>query len=343
MIVGLLVIAVAVTLLPLFVKKVGDSLEIFLFAAGVAAVTVTSQWSGALVLDALQAPLKITLAVLVASILFHFIQEPLERGITSLRTRVGPTVLVVVIVALVGLLSSFLTAIIASLIMVETVSRLKLDRKAETRIVVLACFSIGLGAALTPFGEPLAAVAVTKLAGEPYHADTWFLLRNLWMYVIPGIALVSAASVFFLRPSSAEEVPVPREERETFLSAIVRTLKVYIFVVGLILLGAGFTPLIDRYIGSVSFLALFWANITSAVLDNATLTAAEIVPSMQMHQIVAALMGLLIAGGMLVPGNIPNIIAAGRLKIDSREWARVGVPVGMVMMIAMFVVLLVKA
>ena len=54
-------------------------------------------------------------------------------------------------------------------------------------------------------------------------------------------------------------------------------------------------------------------------------------------------MGLLIAGGMLVPGNIPNIIAAGRLKIDSREWARVGVPVGMVMMIAMFVVLLVKA
>ena len=138
-------------------------------------------------------------------------------------------------------------------------------------------------------------------------------------------------------------MPVPREERETILSAIIRTLKVYIFVVGLIFLGAGFTPLVDRYIGSVSYLALFWANITSAVLDNATLTAAEIVPSMQMHQIVAALMGLLIAGGMLVPGNIPNIIAAGRLKIDSGEWAKVGVPIGMVLMAAMFVVLLVKA
>ena len=342
MFVGLIIIAVAVTLLPLFVKKIGENLEVFLFAAGLAAVTVSSQWSVALVLEALQSPLKITAAVLVASLLFHFIQEPLERGITRLRARVGPTMLVVAIVALVGLLSSFLTAIIASLVMVETVSRLKLDRKAETRIVVLACFSIGLGAALTPFGEPLAAVAVTKLAGEPYHADTWFLLRNLWMYVIPGIALVSAASVFFLRPSSAEEVPVPREERETFLSSIVRTLKVYVFVVGLIFLGAGFTPLIDRYIGSVSYLAVFWANITSAVLDNATLTAAEIVPSMQMHQIVAALMGLLIAGGMLVPGNIPNIIAAGRLKIDSREWAKVGVPIGMVMMVAMFVVLLAK-
>ena len=61
-----------------------------------------------------------------------------------------------------------------------------------------------------------------------------------------------------------------------------------------------------------------------------------------MHQIVAALMGLLIAGGMLVPGNIPNIIAAGKLKIESREWARVGVPVGMAMMLVMFVILVVK-
>jgi len=110
--------------------------------------------------------------------------------------------------------------------------------------------------------------------------------------------------------------------------------------VGLLFLGAGFAPLIDRSIGSISPLALFWANITSAVLDNAALAAAEIVPSMQMHQLVAALMGLVIAGGMLVPGNIPNIIAAGRLKISARDWARIGVPVGLVTMTAMFGVLL---
>jgi predicted cation transporter len=35
---------------------------------------------------------------------------------------------------------------------------------------------------------------------------------------------------------------------------------------------------------------------------------------------------------MLIPGNIPNIIAAHALKIKSSEWARVGVPVGSVFM-----------
>jgi predicted cation transporter len=342
MIPGLLAIAAAVALLPLLVRKIGENLEPFLFVMGIAVVTVTSQWSVPLLLEALVGPIKITVAVLAAGVVFHFLQEPLEKGITRLRARTGPKVLVLAIVALAGLCSSFLTAIIASLVMVEMVSRLKLDQKAETRVVVLACFSIGLGAALTPFGEPLAAVAVSKLSAEPYHAGTWFLLKNLWVYVIPGIALVSGASVLFLGRPDAPEAPVPRQQRETILGAVIRTVKVYVFVAGLILLGAGFTPLIERFIGSISYLALFWVNITSAVLDNATLTAAEIVPSMQMHQIVAALMGLLIAGGMLVPGNIPNIVAAGKLKIDSREWARVGMPVGMALMLVMFAILVVQ-
>jgi predicted cation transporter len=41
---------------------------------------------------------------------------------------------------------------------------------------------------------------------------------------------------------------------------------------------------------------------------------------------------LLISGGMLIPGNIPNIIAAHTLQIKSTEWARFGVPLGLVMM-----------
>jgi predicted cation transporter len=58
-------------------------------------------------------------------------------------------------------------------------------------------------------------------------------------------------------------------------------------------------------------------------------------------QIVSALMGLLIAGGMLIPGNIPNIIAAGKLEITSREWAEVGIPLGLVLMVIFFVFLFV--
>jgi predicted cation transporter len=48
----------------------------------------------------------------------------------------------------------------------------------------------------------------------------------------------------------------------------------------------------------------------------------------------------LIAGGMLVPGNIPNIICANKLAIKSREWARVGVPLGLGLMGSVFVALL---
>ena len=79
----------------------------------------------------------------------------------------------------------------------------------------------------------------------------------------------------------------------------------------------------------------------SAVLDNATLAAAEISPAMTPDMIRAILLGLLISGGMLIPGNIPNIIAAGKLNITSKEWARFGVPVGLVSMAVYFVVLFV--
>ena len=51
---------------------------------------------------------------------------------------------------------------------------------------------------------------------------------------------------------------------------------------------------------------------------------------MDLPKIIAVVMGLLIAGGMLIPGNIPNIVAAGRLKISMREWAVLGIPIGLV-------------
>jgi predicted cation transporter len=79
----------------------------------------------------------------------------------------------------------------------------------------------------------------------------------------------------------------------------------------------------------------------SAILDNATLAAAEISPAMDQATIQAVLMGLIISGGMLIPGNIPNIIAAGKLNITSKEWASFGVPVGLITMAIYFVILFV--
>ena len=58
------------------------------------------------------------------------------------------------------------------------------------------------------------------------------------------------------------------------------------------------------------------------------LAAAEISIKMSELQVEAVLMGLLISGGMMIPGNIPNIISAGKLKIKSSEWIKLGVPLG---------------
>ena len=107
----------------------------------------------------------------------------------------------------------------------------------------------------------------------------------------------------------------------------------------LIFLGEGFKPLILGYVTMIPGAGLYWINIISAVLDNATLAAAEIGPALSLQQVVGALMGLLIAGGMLIPGNIPNIIAACKLEITSAEWARTGIPLGLALMILFFGIL----
>jgi predicted cation transporter len=95
-------------------------------------------------------------------------------------------------------------------------------------------------------------------------------------------------------------------------------------------------PLVDIYIRQLPQGVLFWLNSISAVVDNATLTAAEIGPSLSIAQQRGVLMGLLISGGMLIPGNIPNIVAAQRLGISSREWARVGLVAGFPLMALCF-------
>ena len=52
-------------------------------------------------------------------------------------------------------------------------------------------------------------------------------------------------------------------------------------------------------------------------------------------------MGLVIAGGKSIPGNIPNIISAGKIGITSKEWAKIGIPVGLVTLAVYFVIIFV--
>jgi predicted cation transporter len=244
-------------------------------------------------------------------------------------------------IVILGLLSSVISAIIAALLLVEFITVLPLHRHAEINLTIIACFAIGLGAALTPLGEPLSTIVISKLSGTPYHATFLYLARLLSIYVIPAVCALGLLAIFLVRqvPEDTEASLAAEPHEEKMTEVFVRAFKVYVFVMALIFLGAGFKPLIDAYLTKISSQVLFWANMVSAVLDNATLAAAEIGPALSTEQIKSALLGLLISGGMLIPGNIPNIIAAHALHIKSTEWARLGVPLGLIMMAATAVLL----
>ena len=337
---GLFAILVAVLFIPFLIKRAEENLEIFLFVMGCIAVTITTQWGMPLVEVALIEPVKITLAVFIAGFLFRVFQKPIARSVNGITDTLGLKLFSFLVIFVLGLLSSVITAIIAALVLVEIITCLTLDRKNEIKLVVLACFSIGLGAALTPIGEPLSTIVIAKLKPEPYLADFFFLFRHLWHYVIPGVILFGILGIILLPAKRQKEHGLVGGEAENIKDISIRTAKIYLFVMALIFLGKGFKPIIDAYISKIPYQGLYWLNMISAILDNATLAAAEIGPSMGLLQIKSALLGLLIAGGMLIPGNIPNIICAGKLKIKSSEWAKFGVPLGLAVMAVCFFLLI---
>jgi predicted cation transporter len=337
---GLVTIVGLVLALPFLSKRVERQLEAFLFVMGCLAVTISGLWSCHLVEKALVEPIKITLAVLIAGLIFKFIRPKVGAWAHTFAGRFGyPTLFFIIVVGL-GLLSSVITAIIAALVLAEVISALRLHRTLEVRIVIIACFSIGLGAVLTPIGEPLSTIAVSKLSGEPYHAGFFFLLKLLGKWIVPLILGLGLLPIFLPNKHEGKGPTLTEDKPEETKDMFIRAGKVYLFVLALVFLGTGFMPVVDKYLTRVSAGTLYWVNIISAILDNATLTAAEISPAMPIETIKDALAGLLIAGGMLIPGNIPNIICANKLSIKSREWAVFGVPLGMVIMVGFFIFLL---
>jgi predicted cation transporter len=357
--IGLLVIVLIVLVGPFLVKKIEHNLEVFLFIMGVLAVTISSfysrqsleaigytehqmeliGWNMEIVMEALEEPIikGIVPMVLVAGVIFHYGRSYAQMGMNAIIKVVPIKIVIFLIVVILGLSSSLITAIIASLLLVELMNCMPFDRKTKINLVIIACFSIGLGAVLTPVGEPLSTIAITKLQGEPYNAGFFYLFNQLAIYIIPGCLAFGLLAMFFTGKAKVQECKVSEEEDGGLKDVVVRALKVYVFVMALLLLGSGMKVVIDKYMLGISPQILYWINMISAVLDNATLTAAELSPAMDQVQINAVLMGLLIAGGMLIPGNIPNIISAGKLGITSGEWAKLGVPLGLITMAIYFV------
>ena len=354
---GLAAILALIFVLPFVSRLVEEQLEIFLFIMGLLAAGLSRVLGLALLDKALREPIPIALAVLVAGLVFRSLQHHLRGWIRRTSALLSLEVFSFLLVVLLGMLSSAITAIIAALVLVEVVNALGLDRRRTVALDVIACFAIGLGATLTPIGEPLATIAISKLG-----QDFWYLARLLGAYVIPGIVglgIIAVVAMRLTRPAPPAQVAatvpddpveawtegppeeVPLGSEEGVRHVVTRAAKVYLFVMALVFLGEGFRPLIDRYVLSLGVPVLYWLNSVSAILDNATLTAAEISVRMSDQQVRAILLGLLISGGMLIPGNIPNIISASKLKIGSKEWARLGVPLGLATMVIYFVILLV--
>lgn len=341
----LLSLLIAVVLfLPLTVHKVEENLEAFLFLCGAFAVTVSKVWSGHLVLTALEDPIKITLAVLVAGLLFRKFNKNIQKLTQKAVKVLGLRWTMFAIVFLLGITSSLITAIIAALILSEVAVMLPLERKGRVKLVVYACFSIGMGAVLTSIGEPLGTVVLSKLSGEPHNADFFFLIDHLGWFVLGGIVFMSGLASA-IRDKTIQRAPGPKPaeagtpDEHSVKSIVIRAAKVYLFVMALVFLGDGLKPLAMQTISHLSANWLYWINTLSAVLDNATLAAIEVTPDIQTRTLTFLLMSLIVSGGMLIPGNIPNIICASKLGIKSKEWAKAAVGLGAAVMVAYFIIL----
>ncbi|MGC9069979.1 MAG: DUF1646 family protein [Elusimicrobiales bacterium] len=336
---ALVVIIIAVLVLPFSVKKVEEELEIFLFIMGTISLTVSNLWSKDLIIQALKEPIPISITVLIMGLLFKLFRKKLIYLSKKLIEKYKAEFVVFSVVFVLGAFSSIITAIIASLILSEIISIMKFKRDYEIKITVLGCFAIGAGAALTPIGEPLSTIVVSKLKSPPHNADFFYLIKNLAHWIIPIITVFSLLASKKASKNLSMQDGLTEEYIETSKTIILRAFKVYLFVMALVFLGTGIKPLTQAVITKLKPEILYWMNSISAILDNATLAASQIIPELSDRQITFIIMGLIISGGFLIPGNIPNIICASKLNIKSKEWAKYGLLYGIPTMVIYFFIL----
>ncbi len=165
--IGLFAIVLIVLVGPFMSKKIEHNLEVFLFIMGVLAVTISTfyskealsalgytehqmeliGWNMEIVMEALKEPIikGIVPMVLVAGVLFHYGRSRAQMAMNSIIKKVPAKIVVFLLVFILGLSSSLITAIIASLLLVELMNCMPFDRKTKINLVIIACFSIGLG------------------------------------------------------------------------------------------------------------------------------------------------------------------------------------------------------
>lgn len=333
------IIVVNLLVWPLASRWVESHLELFLLGVGAAAVTVSGGWSVDFLYETLNYPVNVAFIVLIVSVIFNNYSRYIFRVLFAFFKKLEPRYSFAVLIFLLGMTSSLVSVTVSALILAEVLKVVNLERSATVRITVFACYAIGLGAVLTPLAEPLGLSINNALSGPPHYADFFFLLKHFFWWIAPAVLLLSAAAGFSARNAGTTLQMHIREDKETYASMLRRTLHIYMFVAALNLISTGLRPLAQSTITHLGGKVLFLANAVSVIIDNATLAAIEIVPSISMNDLVYMVIGLAAFGSMLVQGNLPNIVAAEKLGIKSREWASVAVPTGLVLMGGYFIIL----
>jgi predicted cation transporter len=317
---------------PLAVAKIEHNIEIYCLALGALATLLGAGFTTDLILEAIHEPVAISIAVMVAALLFGWTGPSLDRAFQRLRQRVSRPVLTAASVFVIASISSIITAIVGALVLVEVVGLLHLKGDKRVRVTVAGCFAIGMGASLTPLGEPLSTLAARAL-----DLEFMGLFHLLAPWVFPGVLASSIVAGVFAR-GDYEEATAGLHVSQSYAMILYQAGKVFAFIAGLVLISHAYGPIANEYIDKMSDDLLFWVNTVSAALDNATLVALE-VHGMTPPRAREAILSLLISGGMLIPGNIPNIVSAGALKIGSATWAKIGVPMGLVLLGIYFAVI----
>jgi predicted cation transporter len=317
---------------PMVLAPIERNLEAFCLGLGIIAVTISGLWEPRLIERAATEPINISIAVIAAGILFGWGRERFDRVFVRARRAFPRPILTAIVIFAIAIAASLITAIVAALVLVEAIGLLRFEPDSRIRVTIVGCFAIGLGAALTPIGEPLATLVAGAL-----ELGFFDLFRVLAPYVMPGVAALSILGGYLARGAYGEAYD-STTARAAPLQAALSGIKVFGFIAGLVLISEAYESIAMRYLPLFGNDALYWGNMVSAALDNATLVALE-VHDMTLDRARAALLSLLISGGMLIPGNIPNIVAAGLLGIPSVRWARTGVPLGLLMLGICFAVL----
>lgn len=310
---------------PIVLAPLERNLEAFFFVLGVIAALLAGCLTWAVVLKAATEPILISLMVVGAALVFVRWRQAFDRIFGRIRGRLPQSVLTALAVFIIAAASALITSIVAALVLAEITGLLRLERAQQLNVVILGCFAIGLCSALTPMGGPLSTLAAGALG-----LNFFGLFRLLAGYVMPAVVILSLLAGVAAR-GGLDSAREPDEVRESLRDALLQGLKVFGFISGLVLIGEAFAPLAARYIPLLGGTGLYWGNTVSAALDNSTLVALEF-HHLSLAQARLALLSLLISGGMLIPGNIPNIVCAGILHILSYTWARIGVPLGVLLL-----------